>query len=132
MPRGDGTGPAGFGSGTGRGLGYCAGYDSPGFTKVPGGGSAWGYGRRGAYYPGRALLWGRGARGWWGRGGYFRGGSAGIFYTSPTYSTPIQITEEQRLDILKQDKEYIETEIKGLQGALEDIAKKIKDLEKRE
>ena len=33
MPRGDGTGPAGRGPKTGRGLGYCAGYDSPGYTK---------------------------------------------------------------------------------------------------
>ena len=30
MPRGDRTGPAGMGPGTGRRMGYCAGYDSPG------------------------------------------------------------------------------------------------------
>ena len=30
MPRGDGTGPAGFGPLTGRGAGYCAGYPVPG------------------------------------------------------------------------------------------------------
>lgn len=33
MPRGDGTGPAGFGSMTGRKAGYCAGFSTPGFTK---------------------------------------------------------------------------------------------------
>ena len=131
MPRGDRTGPAGLGSRTGRGLGYCAGYESPGFAKSPGGGGVWGYDRRGAYYPGRGMAWGRGSRGWWGRGGYFKGGRAGIFYAGPTYST-IQITEEQRLEVLKEDKEYIEAEIKGLQGALENIAKKIKDLETSE
>jgi len=44
MPRGDRTGPDGMGSMTGRGLGYCAGYDSPGFTRgTPRGGA--GYGR---------------------------------------------------------------------------------------
>lgn len=44
MPRGDKTGPDGNGPRTGRGLGYCSGYDSPGFTKgVPRGGA--GYGR---------------------------------------------------------------------------------------
>jgi len=32
MPRGDGSGPAGQGSMTGRGMGYCAGYPVPGFT----------------------------------------------------------------------------------------------------
>ena len=33
MPAGDKTGPNGKGSRTGRGLGYCAGYPDPGFTK---------------------------------------------------------------------------------------------------
>ena len=37
MPRGDGTGPAGMGPMTGRGLGPCAGYPTPGYTN-PGGG----------------------------------------------------------------------------------------------
>ena len=31
MPRGDGTGPAGQGPLTGRGLGRCAGNDAPGY-----------------------------------------------------------------------------------------------------
>ncbi|MHA1489677.1 MAG: DUF5320 domain-containing protein [Promethearchaeota archaeon] len=35
MPAGDGTGPNGKGSRTGRGLGYCAGFSAPGFTKSP-------------------------------------------------------------------------------------------------
>jgi len=38
MPRGDGTGPAGFGPMTGRAAGYCAGYDAPGFADAPGAG----------------------------------------------------------------------------------------------
>ena len=32
MPRGDGTGPAGQGSMSGRGMGFCAGFGSPGFV----------------------------------------------------------------------------------------------------
>ena len=36
MPAGDGTGPDGKGSKTGRGLGYCAGNSAPGYTKSPG------------------------------------------------------------------------------------------------
>ena len=32
MPRGDGTGPMGMGSMTGRGAGYCAGFNTPGFA----------------------------------------------------------------------------------------------------
>jgi len=47
MPRGDGTGPMGFGPMTGRAAGYCAGYPVPGFMNPMGGGvagMAYGYG----------------------------------------------------------------------------------------
>lgn len=68
MPGFDGTGPRGFGSMTGRGLGYCAGGPRPSYGwggyGVGRGGIPWGGGR------GRAWGGGRG-RGWWGRG---RGG----------------------------------------------------------
>jgi len=37
MPFGDGTGPRGMGSMTGRGAGYCAGFGRPGFANpIPG------------------------------------------------------------------------------------------------
>ncbi len=32
MPRGDGTGPQGLGPMTGRGAGFCSGYDVPGYA----------------------------------------------------------------------------------------------------
>ncbi len=51
MPWGDRTGPLGMGPRTGRGLGYCGGFNSPGFTKGPG----WGRGRGW-----RWRFWGRG------------------------------------------------------------------------
>jgi len=61
MPRGDRTGPAGFGSMTGRAAGYCAGYAMSGFTNVGAlgrGGRALG---RGGGPGGRGLrFWGRG------------------------------------------------------------------------
>jgi hypothetical protein len=44
MPAGDRTGPWGLGSRTGRGFGFCSGYDAPGFM-VPGPGFGRGYGR---------------------------------------------------------------------------------------
>jgi len=47
---------------TGRGLGYCSGFDSPGFVKGPGWGFGWGRG------------WGRG----FGRGWRWRGGGRGF------------------------------------------------------
>lgn len=39
MPRGDGTGPLGYGRMSGRGMGYCAGFGAPGYMfAYPGGG----------------------------------------------------------------------------------------------
>ncbi len=54
MPRGDGTGPQGLGPMTGRGAGYCAGYDVPGYANP-------GFGGLG---PQRGRGWGGGGRGW--------------------------------------------------------------------
>jgi hypothetical protein len=49
MPRGDRTGPMGYGPRTGRAAGYCAGYAMPGYMNPVGGrlgmGFAWGHGR---------------------------------------------------------------------------------------
>ena len=50
MPRGDGTGPNGMGPKTGRGVGYCSGFEMPGFAN---------YGRGGF---GRGMGGGRGFR----------------------------------------------------------------------
>jgi hypothetical protein len=91
MPRGDGTGPMGMGPMTGRAVGFCAGYPSPGFMNpywgragVPfaqtgypaaysyGGAPFYGRGFPGRYAgPGFGRGWGRGrgrGRGWFGRG----------------------------------------------------------------
>jgi len=45
MPRGDGTGPAGAGPMSGRGAGYCAGFDVAGFGCNRGFGNGMGLGR---------------------------------------------------------------------------------------
>jgi len=50
MPRGDRTGPAGEGPLTGRRMGYCAGYDHPGFNNLERG---YGRGFRGGFGHGR-------------------------------------------------------------------------------
>ena len=133
MPGGDGTGPNGLGSRTGRALGYCAGYDSPGYVKGPGRGMGRGYGRGygrgiGLGY-GRGLAWGgRGGR-WAGRGGYWGRGAGGIFYPTPVYSAPIDATPEQTLTVLKQDREFLESELKSLQNSIETVSKRIEELE---
>ena len=116
MPGGDGTGPMGMGPMTGRAAGYCAGNTVPGYmTPGPGRGSrlrqgyggqvGMGYGR-GRGGGGRGLGLGfRGGRGW---GGY-----------PPYVGAP---TGEQELDVLKGQAEYFG-------GALEDIKKRIEELE---
>jgi len=48
MPRGDRTGPAGLGPQTGRGVGYCAGNDVPGYATAGRRGFGGGRGRRGS------------------------------------------------------------------------------------
>ncbi len=62
MPRGDGTGPAGMGPMSGKGLGYCAGYAAPG-------GANFGFGPgRGRGF--RRMYYATGFPGWARYGGY--------------------------------------------------------------
>ncbi|HNR57596.1 MAG: DUF5320 domain-containing protein [Methanothrix sp.] len=61
MPGGDGTGPSGFGPRTGRGMGYCSGFDAPGCLRA-GYGRSFGAGRGGG--PGRGGGRGRCIRLW--------------------------------------------------------------------
>lgn len=71
MPFGDGTGPAGLGSMTGRAAGFCTGFGRPGFAnpvreKRLGFGNRMSYGR---FYAGRYSCfypW-RARGGWWKR-----------------------------------------------------------------
>jgi hypothetical protein len=133
MPGGDRTGPAGLGPRTGRGLGYCAGYDTPGYTKGPGMGLGRGFGGgRGRWSGyGRGMGWGRGRGrgygGWWGYGApYYEP----LLVAPPTYIPPA--TAGDQLTMLKQEKDYMESELKGIQDALNDISKRIEELEKSE
>ncbi|MFX0006921.1 MAG: DUF5320 domain-containing protein [Candidatus Hermodarchaeota archaeon] len=120
MPGGDRTGPRGLGSRTGRGLGYCSGYDTPGYTKGSGMGFGRGWGR------GWGLGYGRG-RGW----GYRIPMYAPIY---PSYQVGIlpTVTPENQLNVLKQEKEYLESQMDGINNAIADISKRIEELEKKE
>lgn len=58
MPRGDGTGPMGMGSMTGRKAGYCAGSSMPGYANPKGVG--YGFGRGYGFGMGLGRGFGRG------------------------------------------------------------------------
>ncbi len=114
MPRGDGTGPAGAGSMTGRAAGYCAGYNTPGFANpIPGRGLGFGRGRGGLGF-GRGRGFGRG----WGGFGY-----APSAYNGPYPAAYPQPTAQQEADALKNEAQY-------LKDALEDVNKRISELDK--
>jgi len=95
MPGGDGTGPQGLGSMTGRAAGYCAGYQTPGFAN-PVVGRGFGRGRG----PGPGQGFGR-----------------GFAYPYVPTTAPAQ-----EADMLKAQAE-------GLSSALEDVNKRISELE---
>lgn len=122
MPRGDGSGPAGQGPMTGRGLGYCSGYDTPGFTKGPGMGMGRGmaWGRGGGM--GRGMAWGRGAR--W--------GVAPVAPAYPAWVPPAPVQQPvDNVEYLKSQKNALEAQVTNLQVALEQLANKIKELEEK-
>ncbi len=114
MPGGDGTGPNGMGPMTGRGLGYCAGYDTPGFTRGVGMGR--GYGRGFGRGRGRGRGLGLGNRG--GRGGYYAP-------PRPYYGTPTQVPvytqpEPQTvLNNLESEKKYLQDSLAKLEDEIE-------------
>jgi hypothetical protein len=134
MPRGDGTGPAGMGSMTGRAAGYCAGYPVPGFMNFGQGcGVGFGWGR--GYGFGRGMQRGfRSGRGW--GGGYWGNAYPPVVSHYPTAVPPYAAvpyggvpqawqagpTAEQEADMLKGQAEYFE-------DALASIRKRIAELE---
>lgn len=123
MPGGDGTGPRGMGSMTGRGAGYCRGYGQPGFANaVPGGFGSWGRGRGGG---GGRGTYGRGGGGWrhrhWAAGPYGWGGAGRVPATGfPSFGSGM--SREDEVAMLKQ-------QAQAFQQSMEDILKRIQELE---
>ena len=136
MPGGDRTGPAGMGPMTGRAAGYCAGYPVPGFMNPVGGRGYGGWGRRGGRGGGRG--WGWGGRGGYGWGGWQRAGigwpafGPGQAFVAPPYvaapyvdppyvdpqmgaGIPATMSKEQELNVLRQQAEAMELQMKQLQ-----------------
>ncbi len=127
MPWGDGSGPNGMGSMTGRGAGYCAGYNGPGYANAGPGG-----------FFGRGRGFGRGFGRGLGRGFGFRRFApvnAPVqpaqyvpVQSVPVQNTPVQsqvkYTKEDELADLKAEKEMIARELKAIDDRLKELEKK--------
>lgn len=112
MPQGDRTGHMGQGAMTGRSLGFCSGYDSPGYTKGFGGGLDKGFGfGRGMGGRGRGRARGHGmALGW------------PFARLRQSMSWHQSVSKENEVQMLKSQAE-------ALKNAQADIEKRLKDLE---
>jgi len=110
MPGGNGTGPAGMGPMTGRGLGYCANYSAPGYMNpIVGGGFGRGMGRGGGF--GRGMGVGR---------GFGRGVGRGSGATAYSYSS--NLSSQQEASMLKD-------QLKAMQDEVNMVNNRIKELE---
>jgi hypothetical protein len=122
MPRGDRTGPMGMGPLTGRGAGYCAGYDVPGYMN-PGPGRGFGYGMGG----GR----GRGWRNWyyatglpgWARFGYAPAWGAPPPPYGPYAAPPAGPTPEQETETLQTQARWLQEQLDAINRRIEELGK---------
>lgn len=110
MPAGDRTGPFGQGPRTGRGAGYCAGFDAPGYANQGGFGFGVGRGRgrgRGGFGF-RRNNWGAAAPGW-------QGGFAAPWYNAPAP------TREEEMQSLKNQAEALQANLKDIERRIQEI-----------
>lgn len=123
MPLGDRTGPMGQGPVTGRALGYCMGFDSPGYAKRAAFGAGRGFYSGGGF--GRGFGRGRGMRpGVFSGRGIGRGPHANIPYYGafPYFHYMENWTKEDEIKMLK-------AEAQALRRSQNEIEKRLKELE---
>jgi hypothetical protein len=94
MPQGDRTGPSGQGSMTGRGMGFCAGFNVPGFMN-----------------------------GRFGNGIGRRRGFGRRFIQSTTIQQPVVITEKQEKEMLETDLSELKAEMEEIEKRLKELRK---------
>lgn len=108
MPGGNRRGPSGLGPMTGRGMGFCSGYDRPGFAgNYPQRGS----GRRGFAGGG----YGGGGRGF--RNRFFQTHAYGI----RDYAGAYELTPEKEIEMLKNEAKSIELEMDSIQSRIAEL-----------
>ncbi len=106
MPQGDRTGPDGQGPMTGRGTGFCAGANAPGFAN-----SSFGRG------------FGRGL-------GYRQGFGRGFRFTQKMPIQKAQSIPQIQPTVIteKQEKQFLEQELSVLKEDIKEIEKRLKEL----
>ncbi|HOP39776.1 MAG TPA: DUF5320 domain-containing protein [Geobacteraceae bacterium] len=120
MPRGDGTGPTGFGPMTGRAAGYCAGYPAPGFMNpLYGRGFGGGGWARGGGFGWRNRFYATGLTGWQRAG---MGPVPPYAPFAPDYAAPF--TKEQQVEALKGQAGYLESELEAIRKRIEELEAK--------
>ena len=120
MPRGDGTGPMGLGSMTGRGAGYCVGYPVSGYSNP--------YAGRGYIGQGRGRGGGRGFRNWnyaAGVTGWQRPRMGFPAWGGQAYPYGSELTAKQEADMLRE-------QAKAMQDEINTMNEHVKELESRE
>ena len=120
MPRGDRTGPSGFGPMTGRGAGYCTGNTVPGYANPYGRGRGGGGGR--GWSRGMGRNWGRGWAHGWGYAPYAYAPPAtpwGPVFNAPWGQAP---TREQEAEFLKDQQESLKQQVEEIEKRLQELA----------
>ena len=116
MPGGDRTGPMGQGPMSGRGAGYCAGYNQPGWSSAPmGGAGGWGGGRGGRR--GRRRFQGYAMPPW---------GQVPTAPMPPSVAVTAMVTDkplEQEFDHLQKQVELLSQNLEKIQLQLAELAK---------
>ena len=131
MPRGDRTGPTGFGPMTGRAAGFCAGYSMPGYMNpIPGGagtGFGQGFGGRGGGRGWRNQYYATGLTGWQRAASGFPSAYTPVppYPVAPPFAVaPAQITPQQETDALKNQIQFMEESIKAAQERITQLEEK--------
>ncbi|MBU0536280.1 MAG: DUF5320 domain-containing protein [Nanoarchaeota archaeon] len=108
MPNRDGTGPGGYGSRTGGRMGFCSGFNAPGYTNS-------GFGRGFGFSRGRCR--GFGWRFW-----------QPVEPAYPGNSVYSQLPKDQEKQMLEQEAKAIEQEEKALKEEKESVKKRLEEL----
>jgi hypothetical protein len=112
MPSGDRTGPMGQGPMTGRALGFCAGFDTPGYTKGFGSGMGRGFGFGRGRGRGRGMGYGQGRNFHWPFSGF-----------SPNIPETQALNKEDEIKMLKAQAESLKRTQKDLEKRLSELEK---------